>query len=59
MLNLNLKKTYVVAILAAVVTGLKYAGFLTEDTYQLLMGLLASGGIATVRAAISKIDNRL
>lgn len=56
---MNLKKTYMVAVLAAVVAGLKFSGVITEDFYQLLMGLLASGGVATVRAAISKIDHRL
>lgn len=52
----GLKKTYLVAILAAALTGLKYAGLIDDATYQLLMGLLGSGAVATVRAAISKVE---
>ena len=52
------KKTYIVAILTAVLTFLKMAGHITEEMYQQLLALLAAGGIATVRAAINRLDRR-
>lgn len=54
-----IRRTYVVAVLAAAVTGLKFAGLITEEVFQLLMGLLASGGIASVRAAINRVEQRV
>ena len=52
------KKTYLVAILTAALTFLKMAGHISEEVYQQLLALLAAGGIATVRSAISGLDRR-
>ena len=49
-------KTYIVAALGAVVTLLHTLGRIDDATYQTLMALLASGGVATVRAALSRIE---
>lgn len=47
-------KTYLMAGLAGVVTVLKGLGYLDETTFQVLMGLLGAGGLATLRAGVTK-----
>lgn len=49
-------KTYIVAALSAVLTTLKYIGKIDEATYNTLMALLASGGLATVAAKINRVN---
>ena len=45
------KKTYVIAIIAGLVTVMKMLGNIDDATYTTLMGLLGAGGLATLRAA--------
>ncbi len=59
MLDLQGKKTYIVAVVAAAATLLKYLGYLTDDGYQMIMGLLGAGGIATLAAKSNRIDKKL
>ena len=47
-------KTYLVAGLAGIVTALKALGYLDEATFQVLMGLLGAGGLASLRAGVAK-----
>jgi len=49
-------KTYIMAALGAVVTGLYMAGKITREMYEMLMGLLGSGAIATVAAKINRLS---
>ena len=48
------KKTYVVAVLVAVVTAAHQLGKIDAATYTTLLGLLGAGGLATLRAGVSK-----
>lgn len=50
------KKTYLVATIGVVVSGLYYTGHIDEVTYKFLMGLLGSGAAATVAAKINRMD---
>ena len=45
-------KTYLVGFLVVVATGLRGLDYITEDTYQAVMGLLAGAGLYTLRSAI-------
>ena len=49
-------KTYIIAILCGVVTVAKMLGYIDDATYNTLMALLASGGIATVAAKINRLN---
>jgi hypothetical protein len=50
-------KTYIVAVLTAVVTVAHMLGYIDDATYQALMALLASGAVATVAAKVNRIQN--
>ena len=50
------KKTYLVAALVAVATFAQLAGLIDAETFQVVMGLLASLGLYTVRDAIKKLE---
>lgn len=52
-------KTYLVALLMGALTVMKALGTIDEETYNTLMALLASGGIATVAAKINRINKKL
>lgn len=52
------KKTYLLAIVAAVIQGLVMVGKIDQDTANSLLALLGIGGVATVRAAIKKAEVR-
>lgn len=46
------KKTYIFAALGAVVQGLVFAGTLTQEQANPILGFLGFGGIASLRAAV-------
>ena len=48
-------KSYLVAIGMVIVGGLHAQGYISDSIYTLLMSLLAGGGVAALRAAISKV----
>lgn len=48
-------KTYLVAIALIILTGLHSMGYITDTLYATLQGLLAGGGLAALRAGISKV----
>ena len=47
-------KSYLIALAVVIVSGLHAQGYIGDAIYQTLIGLLAGGGIAALRAAISK-----
>src|SRR5690606_14667519 len=49
-------KTYIVAILAGVVTAFHAMGYIDDATYQTLMALLGAGAVGTVAAKINRIN---
>lgn len=50
-------KTYIIAALIAILAGLKAMGYIDEATYQTLLALLGAGGLSTVAAKISRMQN--
>jgi hypothetical protein len=48
------KKTYIVAGVMAVVSGLKFFGVIDQVTYEGIMGLLAALGFGALRAGVEK-----
>lgn len=52
---LNGKKTYLVAGIMIIATGLKAFGVIDSSTYEGFMGLLAALGFGTLRAGVEKI----
>lgn len=46
------KKTYIFAALGAVVQGCVFAGVLTQEQANPILGFLGFGGIASLRAAV-------
>lgn len=48
------KKTYIVAVAMVVLSGLAAQGYISNDVYNLLEGLLLGTGLATLRAGIKK-----
>jgi len=59
MSNLSGYKTYIIAALIAVATGVRYLGYIDDAMYQTLLGLLGAGGLATMRASVNKIDTSI
>jgi hypothetical protein len=53
------KKTYLVAMAIAVATYVKATGYISEPTFQLIVGLLGAGGLVTLRSSIAGINNKL
>lgn len=53
------KKTYILAAIAAVVTFVKYLGYIDDGMYQTLVGLLGAGAVATLRSSVNGIDKKL
>ena len=47
-------KTYICAAAIGVLTGLHYAGVIDQTLYQTLVGLFGAGGLASLRAGVSK-----
>ena len=48
------KKTYIVAIIGVIMTGLLGTGTISQDQYNMIMGLLGALGLATLRAGVTK-----
>jgi hypothetical protein len=48
------KKTYLVAAIGIVMTGLLGLGYITQAQYDTIMGILASLGLAFLRAGVTK-----
>jgi hypothetical protein len=48
------RKTYIIAVLVALVAAAQYLGYISTEAAVVLYGLLGAGGIATTRAAIAK-----
>tara|TARA_Y100000310_G_scaffold220382_1_gene221900 strand:+ start:219 stop:380 length:162 start_codon:yes stop_codon:yes gene_type:complete len=47
------KKTYIIAIIAAVLTVVVHLGYINQDIANTLFGLLGAGGLATLRSGIA------
>lgn len=47
-------KTYIIAGVIGIATAARYLGYLSESTYQLVLGLLGAGGLAALRAGVAK-----
>lgn len=50
------KKTYLCAAGAGLVTIAYAIGLISTETWQILMGLLIPGGIASMRQAVGKVE---
>jgi len=51
---LNGKKTYIVAFLMVVLSGLLAQGYISADVFTILEGILLGGGLAALRAGVAK-----
>lgn len=51
---LNNKKTYIVAFLIGVATVAVQLGFIDDEMYKMILGFLNAGGLAALRAGVSK-----
>ena len=47
-------KTYIVAVLVALTVGAQQLGWIDGPTSGAILGLLGAGGLATLRAGVSK-----
>ena len=47
-------KTYIVAALMALISMAYTAGLIDGTAYQAILGILGAGGLATLRAGVSK-----
>jgi hypothetical protein len=54
MMTLDGKKTYITAALAAMASFALAMGWLTKEQYQVILGLLGSLGLATLRSGLGK-----
>ena len=50
------KKTYIVAVLMAIVTVLYNLGQIDKSMYDMLMALLSAGAVSTVAAKVNRIQ---
>lgn len=50
------KKTYVVAFLIGVVTVSHSLGYINDETFKMLLGMLNSFGVATMAAKMNRVD---
>ncbi len=48
------KKTYITAVILALGVLARAMGWLTEEQYEIIMGLMGSLGLATLRAGVAK-----
>lgn len=53
------KKTYILAVLIAVATGVKALGWIDESLYQTIVALLGAAGLSTVRQSIATVNKKL
>jgi hypothetical protein len=54
MMTLDGKKTYIIAVMAALASFALAMGWLTKEQYQLILGLLGSLGLAALRSGVAK-----
>jgi hypothetical protein len=54
MMTLEGKKTYITAVAAALASFALAMGWLSQEQYQVVLGLLASLGLAALRAGVAK-----
>jgi hypothetical protein len=54
MMNLDGKKTYITAVVAAVASFTMAMGWLSQQQYQVILGLLGSLGLAALRSGVAK-----
>lgn len=52
-------KSYIVAVLAAIVSVLYATGQITHELFESLMGLLAAGAVGAVAAKINRLGYRM
>lgn len=52
------KKSYIIAIVGAIITFCYIAGYMSKETYQVLMTLIGVGTIASVRVAIAGLAKK-
>ena len=48
------KKTYIIAVLAGIVVAVQSLGYIDNDMATTILGFLGAGGLATLRAGVSK-----
>ena len=53
-MTLDGKKTYITAVVVALASFALAMGWLSQDQYQVILGLLASLGLAALRAGVAK-----
>jgi hypothetical protein len=54
MMSLDGKKTYITAVVAALASFALAMGWLTNEQYQVILGLLGSLGLAALRSGVAK-----
>jgi hypothetical protein len=52
-------KTYIIAVLIALATGVKYLGYIDDTLYQTIIGVLGAGGLATMRKSVENVDKKV
>ena len=55
-MTLDGKKTYITAVAAALASFAMAMGWLSQEQYQVLLGLLGSLGLAALRSGVAKCD---
>ncbi len=53
------KKSYLVALALFALGGLHAMGFIPDDVYQGIVGILGGLGIATIRNSINTVDKKV
>ena len=48
------RKTYIIAALLVIASGLRAQGYINDNAYQLIEGVLIGGGLASLRAGVAK-----
>jgi hypothetical protein len=56
MMTLAGKKTYITAVVAALASFALAMGWLSQEQYQVILGLLGSLGLAALRSGVAKRD---
>lgn len=47
-------KTYIIAVVIGLLTTAKALGWIDDKTFEILLGLLGAGGLAALRAGVTK-----
>jgi|GEM_PF-1635898 len=55
-MTLDGKKTYITAVVAAMASFALAMGWLSQEQYQVILGLLGSLGLAALRSGVAKCD---